>query len=213
MQAAPLLLLDRLTEGAGFLILAMASAFVLPGLFDDIPLPQFLLMGIPAAALFVLTRRLWQPLVARLSARLNLSRLGSRLAPHLDNFWRGLDATFTAPQIAGGLALATLARFCDGVAVFFIAPMLGVKLIFSQAIFTLAVSGLAGGASFMTAGIGVVEATMTGLLIFFGAGLVNAIAITIFTRLVILWLWVILGLVIAFRLPLPREKLNATQEP
>lgn len=39
VQTAPLLLLDRLTEGGGFMILALVSAPILPGLRTRVPAP------------------------------------------------------------------------------------------------------------------------------------------------------------------------------
>ena len=76
-------------------------------------------------------------------------------------------------------------------------------------------SGLVGGASFLPAGIGVVETSMTGLLLLMGTELPNAIAITLFSRLSILWLWVVIGLGFAFRMRLttPKEELSAVREP
>lgn len=215
VQSAPLLLLDRMTEGGGFMILAIATALMIPSLEDDIPTPRLLLFGFAAMIIFLLTRRQWKRVAGFATARLAESKLGQRLVPHLQNLWRGLDTSFTPRQIAGGLALSVLARFSDGVVVFFIAQMLGAKLVLPAAVFVLAVSGLVGGASFLPAGIGVVEAAMTGLLVLMGITLPNAIAITLFTRLSILWLWVIIGLGFAFRLrlPLPQEKLSATPEP
>ena len=44
---------------------------------------------------------------------------------------------------------------------------------------------------------------MIGLLALFGASLPDALAITLLARLCTLWLWVALGLVMAFRINLP----------
>lgn len=214
VQAAPLLLLDRLTEGGGFLILAIASGLLIPSLEGDIPAPRLLLVGLAAMIVLVITRRYWSQLAEFGNGWLVRSRFGQRLVPHLRNFWRGLDASFTARQIAGGLGLSVLARFADGIAVFFIARMLGVSMAVPAAVFVLAAGGLVGGASFLPAGIGIVEATMTGLMVLMGIGLPNAIAITLFARLSTLWLWVVIGLGFAFRLrfALPNEELSATVE-
>lgn len=198
VQSAPLLLLDRLTEGGGFLILAIASALVLPSLEDDVPISAFLLIGLGAIIVFALTRKKWSYVFKFVRAQLGNWEWSQRFVPHLENLGRGMQATFTTRQIAGGLALSVLARFADGLAVYFIAQMVGVKLGLAASVFVLATSGLVGGASFLPAGIGAVEAAMTGLLLLFGARLSRAVAVTLFTRLVTLWMWVALGLVVAF---------------
>jgi uncharacterized membrane protein YbhN (UPF0104 family) len=118
-------------------------------------------------------------------------------------------------QIAGGLGLSVLARLADGLVVFFIAQMFDAKLVLPAAVFVLAASGLVGGASFLPAGIGAVETTMTGLMVLLGITLPNAIVIALITRLAILWGWVVIGLGFAFlsRVPGSRAELSVTPEP
>ena len=133
-----------------------------------------------------------------------------QVVPHLQNLWRGLESSFTLSQVAGGMALSTVARFCDGLVILFAAHMLGVELPLAAAVFVLAVSGLAGGISFLPAGTGAVETTMIGLLtIWLGVTLPNALAITLLSRLSTLWLWVALGLGVAFVLRLTSARVRA----
>jgi uncharacterized protein (TIRG00374 family) len=205
VQTAPLLLLDRLTEGGGFAILAAVSGLLLSTLPTPTPVPALTLLGLAVVFVFALTRRRWAGLFVGDSAWLQ-SRLGSRLAPHLQNLARGLNVSFTPAQILGGLILSAVARFADGLVVLFAAQMTGVQLAIPMAVFVLAVSGLAGGVSFLPAGTGAVETTMTGLLVLFGTPWVDALAITLLARLATLWLWVALGLALTFVLklrPLP----------
>ncbi len=205
VQTAPLLLLDRLTEGGGFAILAAASGLLLSTLPTPTPVPGLTLLGLALIFVFALTRRRWAGFL-RADASWRQSRLGERLAPHLQNLARGLDVSFTPAQILGGLALSAVARFADGLVVLFAAQMVDVQLAIPTAVFVLAVSGLAGGVSFLPAGTGAVETTMTGLLVLFGTPWTDALAITLLARLGTLWLWVALGLALAFVLklrPLP----------
>lgn len=203
VQTAPLLLLDRLTEGGGFLILALASAPLLPALRAWVPTPALTVAGLAAIVFFALTRNWWGKRIAITDPRQIESRVGQWLAPHLKNFWYGLETSFTPAQILGGLVLSTLARFADSMVVLFVAQMLGVDLELTEAVFILAVSGLTGGISFLPAGLGAVETTLTGLLVLLGAAWSNAAAIALVTRLFILWLWVAFGLGTAFFLRLP----------
>jgi uncharacterized protein (TIRG00374 family) len=199
MQTAPLLVLDRFTEGGGFMILALASALLMPALRAEIPTPSLLLLGLGAIVAFALVRYGLGHKGAR--DRLHLPHLPAvrQILPHLKNLWRGLESSFTVSQIIGGLALSTVARFADGLVVLFAARMLGIDLPLAAAVFVLAVSGLAGGISFLPAGTGAVETTMVGLLtLLLGVTLPNALAITLLSRLSTLWLWVALGLGVAF---------------
>jgi uncharacterized protein (TIRG00374 family) len=199
MQTAPLLVLDRFTEGGGFMILALASALLMPALRADIPGPSLLLLGLGAIVAFALVRYGLGRKGAKERLRLPHLPAVRQILPHLRNLWRGLEASFTITQIIGGLALSTVARFADGVVILFAARMLGVDLPLVAAVFVLAVSGLAGGISLLPAGTGAVETTMVGLLtLLLGVTLPNALAITLLSRLSTLWLWVALGLGVAF---------------
>ena len=198
IQTAPLLLLDRLTEGGGFLILALAATLAMPGLRAQIPTSNLLLVGLGLIALFALARRLLRDTVSTKLPVGNPVSLWKRFLPYLQNLWRGLEQSFTLPQIAGGLALSSVARFSDGLVVLFAAHMLGVELALPTAVLVLAISGLAGGISLLPAGTGAVETTMVGLLALSGATVPNALTITLLSRLFSLWMWVGLGLTIVF---------------
>ncbi len=201
VQTAPLLLLDRLTEGGGFMILALASALALPALRAWMPAPIMTLAGLTLLVAFGLVARQQQrlPLVSGGLARCRLTRrLEASMGRHLRDLWNGLRASFAPGQIAGGLALSAVARFSDGLVVLFAARLLGLQLALPAAVFVLAASGLAGGISLLPAGTGAVETTMTGLLALSGASWQDALAITLLARLSTLWLWVALGLALAF---------------
>jgi len=202
-QSAPLLLLDRVTEGGGFVILSTLSALALPTLTGRIPTPALSLLGLGIGFAFALTRNRLPAYATCLNIRLSRSSLWNRSVPYLQNLWQGLRTSFTIHQILGGLALSALARFADGCVVLLIAQLLGVSLVLPAAIFVLAASGLAGGLSLLPAGVGAVETTMIGLLVLFGAPWSTALVIALLTRLVTLWLWVALGLTLAFLMYLP----------
>lgn len=208
MQTAPLLFLDRFTEGGGFFILAVASTLFLPAVRTEIPTPSLILAGLALIAAFALVRYLIGHRSLAGSIRLPHVPAVSRILPHLKNLWHGLESSFTVTQILGGLALSAVARFADGLVILFAAQMLGVTLSLPAAVLVLAVSGLAGGFSFLPAGTGAVETTMVGLLILFGVTLSNALAITLIARLSTLWMWVALGLAAAFVLRLKSTRVE-----
>lgn len=209
-QTAPLLLLDRLTEGGGFMILALVSALWLPESIADTPVPALVVAGLVVLFLLALMRNRCSRYIGAAESRLDRFQWGRRISPHLEHLRRGLDASFSPKQILGGLLMSTVARFADGFIVLFAARIVGMRLTLPAAVFVLAVSGLTGGVSFLPAGTGAVETTMVGLLLVLGAALPNALAIALLTRLATLWLWVAFGLVLAFLLRgLPRHALFA----
>lgn len=205
-QTAPLLLLDRLTEGGGFLILTTLSLPGLPAFESRMSVPAWLVVGLGAIVLFAVAQRFWNR--AASVEDLPLSRIAAvrKFLPHLINFWNGVKTGFTPAQILGGLAISSVARFSDGLVVLFAARMFGTELTLPAAVFILAVSGLTGGLSFLPAGTGAVETTMTGLLVVNGATLTNALSITLLARLATLWLWVAMGLGLAFGLRLSARR-------
>ncbi len=198
LQTAPILLLVRLTEGGGFLILALMATLALPELRSQIPTSTFLLAGLGVIVAFALARRF---LPSDVTAKMQVEDKTSfwqRSLPHLRNLWRGLERSFTLRQVTGGLAISIAARFADGLVVLFAAHMLGVELTLPMAVLVLAISGLAGGISLLPGGTGAVETTMVGLLALAGATVSNALTIALLARLFSMWMWVGLGLTVVF---------------
>jgi uncharacterized protein (TIRG00374 family) len=208
IQTAPLLLLDRLTEGGGFLILALAATLALPGFRAQVPVSNLLLAGLGIVVAFALARRFSVGTVLVNRQVWTEGSVWKRLAPYVRNLWHGLEQSFTLRQITGGLVLSAIARFSDGLVILFIAHMLGVQLTMPTAVLVLAISGLAGGISFLPAGTGAVETTMVGLLALSGATLANALTITLLARLFTLWLWVGVGLGLVFVLRLAPNRVR-----
>src|SRR5512140_2987535 len=60
VQTAPLLLLDRVTEGGGFLALAVLSSLMLPALRTRLPAPVLIILGTIALFAFGLLRNRWR---------------------------------------------------------------------------------------------------------------------------------------------------------
>ncbi len=209
IQTVPLLLLDRLTEAGGFLILALAATLALPNLRNQIPSSSLLLIALGLICVFAAGRHWLGNKMGGTGPRATRFTVLMPWLLHIRNLWRGVDQSFTLTQIVGGLALSAAARFWDGVVVLLAARMIGVELALPAAVLVLAVSGLVGGISFLPAGIGAVETTMIGLLLLLGADLPSAIAIALVARLSTLWIWVGLGLGIIFAQHLARVRSQA----
>jgi glycosyltransferase 2 family protein len=206
LQSAPALLLDRAMEGAGFLVLVLLSAAAMPSLRARVPEPPLLAisLGLPLG-LILLWRHLGQIAVFG-QALLNKFSVGRRLLPSLEKMLLGVGSSISLRKVTAGLALTCLARLTDGLVLLLAAQMLGVTLALPIAVFVIALSGFAGGVSLLPAGAGAAEATMASLLMFAGAPLASALAITLLARTSTLWLWVGLGLGMAFILQISGPK-------
>lgn len=73
------------------------------------------------------------------------------------------------------------------------------------AVFIYAVSMLAGAASFMPGGLGGAEVAMTTLLVWAGAAMSDAVAVTVIIRLATLWFAVCIGMLLSFSFKKPHQ--------
>ena len=197
--SAPVLFLEKVSEGIGFALLALAASFFLPW-SEALRTGADIAVIAPIIALALAAgfrRRITElapglPLVRRLLARPGLQKLWSDLAHGGDRVlgWTGL-------LLALGLSL--LARAFDGLVIFWVAGMYGLDLPLAAAWFIIGSAGFVGGVSMLPGGAGAVEATMVGLLLAFGGEPAAAAATALTSRILILWLWVLLGLGLALR--------------
>jgi glycosyltransferase 2 family protein len=95
------------------------------------------------------------------------------------------------PLVWFGLTLAAWAA--QGMALWLICRDMGVSLALPTATGFYAVAMVAGALSALPAGLGGTEAVLTALLVAHGAGAGDALAITVLTRLLTLWLAVAIG--------------------
>ena len=106
----------------------------------------------------------------------------------LHDAWRCLSVR---PQVWFTLSLGAWAA--QGVAVWLICRDMGLSLGLLMATGFYAVAMVGGALSALPAGLGGTEALLTGLLVLQGAAAGNALAITVMTRLLTLWLAVAIG--------------------
>lgn len=108
--------------------------------------------------------------------------------------WLGEAWRCLAVQPLAWFALTLLAWAAQGAAVWLICRDLGVVISLPAAAGAYAVAMVAGALSALPAGLGGMEAVLTGLLVTHGATAALALAITVLVRLLTLWLAVGLGL-------------------
>ena len=97
------------------------------------------------------------------------------------------------PVLSLGLAIGIVAWGAEGVALYFMLHSLGSDISLQTTLFIYAFSMLVGAVSFLPGGLGGVEATMIGLLIYHQLEPAQAVAVTLLIRLTTLWFAIALG--------------------
>ncbi len=108
---------------------------------------------------------------------------------------------FAVSTMVYAISLGIFAWGAEGLGFYYVAHWMGTEIPLSEALFIYAFSMLIGALSFLPGGLGSAEVTMIGLLLLNGMDEAQAVACTLFVRLVTLWFAVILGL-----LALPRGR-------
>ena len=195
-----LLLLALLLLALLLLALLLLALLLLALLLLALLLLALLLLTLPGVWwLLALPQLSWLPLLAvglGVLALLGLAVL-QRLRPGLLARWAWLrqarDCLTTRPL--SWLLLTLLAWAAQGLAVWLICRELGLTIdpLLATGFYALAMVG--GAWSMLPAGLGGMEALLTGLLLAFGAELGLAAGITVLVRLLTLWLAVAIGVV------------------
>jgi uncharacterized membrane protein YbhN (UPF0104 family) len=136
-------------------------------------------------------------LVRTRSERLTLSLPGGRRLFGLLSELRTGGVGIAAPAtIALALTFAVLGRLGDTAIIWQVAQAAGYPVPFSVALLLIGSAGLAGGISLSPGGLGAAEATVVGLLVARGTPFGAALSVALGTRVLIFWLWVVLGLLV-----------------
>lgn len=189
-RTAPIVLVERLTDLAGLLLLAALGAFSFP--VDR----RFLIAGaaiVLVGLLFASVEALAKPAIALVGKLPGLRRMaGSLHEAHAS------AATLLKPgPLIAATLLSAVAWACECVAFWLIVKgFAGAQLGLQAGTFIYAAMTIAGALSFLPGGLGVTEAGMLALLVRFGSGIDDgaATAATILTRMVTLWFAVVVGL-------------------
>ena len=189
--SAPIVLAERLTDGLAMLLLMGA------GLTLYAPArPAFLMLVVLSIAGIVVLQ--FRPLMERLLALVARLPLGSRLAPRLLMAYTSSQRLLSWRLLLASTGLSVVSWFGECVAFYYVLRGLGLppsSLLLLQATFIFAASTLFGLVSFLPGGLGVSEASSTGLLLLLVPTLTigAATTATIIIRFCTLWFGVTLG--------------------
>jgi uncharacterized membrane protein YbhN (UPF0104 family) len=172
-RSAPVVLAERVTDATGVVVLAVAGGAATQSW------PPLAIALVAVAGAVVLVR---SPLLERFTS------LGEAPAAA-----RALLAT---PLLVGMTLLSAVSWLFECLAAYVCVRGLGLDLSFPDTIVVFTLGSLAGALSFLPGGLGVAEASMTGLIRALGdTSKASAAAATVLIRLATLWFAVALGLV------------------
>jgi len=188
--SAPIVLAERLTDGLSMLLL-MGLGLTL---YAPARPAFFTLLGLSLAGIVLLQFR---PLMERLLAIVARLPFGTRIAPRLLTAYVSSQRLLSWRLLLVSTAISVVSWFGECVAFYYVLRGLGQPpsyLLLLQATFIFAASTLFGLVSFLPGGLGVSEASCTGLLIVLvGMTAGPATTATIIIRFCTLWFGVTLG--------------------
>lgn len=187
-ESVGVFLIERLTEACAFAGIAIGGAWFshMQGVKLDAD-EKVAFVILPILAILPMVFGVWQrrrrsnkPLIGGDAIRLALRVTG-----------------FRAVLLA--LLCALLARSFDVVLFWLAVHMSGGAISLGESAFAWGTAGLIGGFSLLPAGIGAVEPALVATVVGFGVTVGDGLAAALLSRAVTLWIWVIPGLVLAFR--------------
>lgn len=186
-RTASAVMAERLTDVAGLLLLSAVGATVLPGG------PRLLAAG--ALGLIAAVVVLRTPASGWLARRLLPERAyQSGPVVALRGFVRAGKALLAPGPLAVAVGLSVVSWFFECLALYLILEGLGSVISVRASTFLYAFASLAGAVSMLPGGLGVAEASLSGLLVTLGVPGPVAAAATLLVRAATLWLAVLVGL-------------------
>jgi glycosyltransferase 2 family protein len=190
-RSLPIVLAERLTDGVAMVMMTTVALALYPAAW---PVVAAVLLGLVLVVGVVQAR----PLALWLLTQGGRLPVVGRFTPALHQLYQSAWELFRLPPLLIGIALGTLARSTEGIALYFVLLGLGVAssgLLLEQSIFIAALSNIVGVLVMMPGGLGGTEGSMAGLLDYF-AGLAPgpATAATLLARFGSLWIPAFLGL-------------------
>ena len=187
-KTTPAVLSERITDGVGMAAWGLLGAFAF-GFGPGVPVA---FLGITAVGVLMLRSGRFSIFLAKSLARVPKIRV---LAPRVAEFHDASHRLLSPVSLVAGSLLAFVIWSFEIMAVYLILHGVGADTPFMKVAFIFAVSSIVGLVSMLPGGIGVTEASLTGMFRV-TAGLVAgpAAAATLITRLVTLWFAASLGI-------------------
>jgi glycosyltransferase 2 family protein len=186
-KTIPVIIVDRMTDVLGLIILSLLGIFYYKSGINILIL-LIILFGVFIAA--IKSQRISGRLISILEGRAGKYSLD--IKDMHQSFQKSLDWKY----LIGNSIISVLAWFMECIAIFLVIYGFGesISIILSTFIFSFA--SLAGALSLIPGGLGIAEATLSGLLVLFGLSSTIAVGTALIMRLVTLWYGAILGFLV-----------------
>ena len=188
--SAPIVLAERLTDGLAMLLLMGLGLTLYPP-----ARPLFALLVVASAAGIVILQ--FRPLCERILAQIGRMPFGGKIAPPLTTIYESTRHLLWWRLLVVATAISVVSWFGECIAMYYVLRGLGIApswYLLLVATFVFAASTLFGLVSFLPGGLGVSEATSTGMLVVLvPMALGPATAATLIIRFCTLWFGVTLG--------------------
>ncbi|MCC7535673.1 MAG: flippase-like domain-containing protein [Deltaproteobacteria bacterium] len=207
-RTAPIVIAERLTDVAALVLLIALGSLSFPrGLWIAVAGA----LGVALLVTLVTSRRLARRVIA-LASR---TRIGARAAPRIEIAYESLRELSRPRLLASATAIAVVAWGLECLSLHVILLGFGDDPTLLQSTFAYAASTMVGAVAMLPGGLGLTEASMTGLLLALREGMPRVVAsgATILTRLATLWFAVGLGAVAFASLRFVRSRPRAPEGP
>jgi len=186
-KTVPVVIVDRLTDLLGLIILSLSGIiYYKSGIYILLILVVIFACFIVAIKSETISNRLISILEKR----------ASKYSQDIKQMHQSFKKSMEVKYLIGMSAISVLAWFMECLALFFVIYGFGESLGIVLSTFIYSFASLAGAVSMIPGGLGVAEATLSGILVFFGLSSSVAIGIALIIRLGTLWYGAILGFVV-----------------
>lgn len=186
-KTIPVVIVDRITDVLGLIILSLLGIFYYK---SGINILIILIILFGAFIVAIKSQKISGRLISLLEKR--ASKYSLDIKDMHQSFQKSLDWKY----LIGNSIISVLAWFMECLAIFFVIYGFGesISLVLSTFIFSFA--SLAGAVSLIPGGLGVAEATLSGLFVLFGLSSTIAVGAALIMRLATLWYGAILGFLV-----------------
>jgi uncharacterized protein (TIRG00374 family) len=194
-STAPLVVVERLTDGISMLILAGLGTISYP-YGKEVVIISFILA---AAAVFVMQK---PSLFYKILSFFSSLKFFKKIRPAMENFYINGYKTLKWRPLILAIAIGVISWSFEGIVFYFVSKGLGVPLPLFTCIFVVSFSFIVGALSMLPGGLGVTEGSLLGLLVLMGLDKSTATAATLITRFSTFWFGIgigFIGLMIAYR--------------
>lgn len=186
-KTIPVVIVDRITDVIGLIILSLLGIFYYKSGVN------ILLIVIVLFSIFILvikSEKIGQKLMSILEKR--TGKYSSNIKETHLNFQKSLNWKY----LLGNSIISVVAWFTECLAIFLVIYGFGENIGIVLSTFVFSFASLAGAVSLIPGGLGVAEATLSGLLVIFGLSSTIAVGAAIIMRFATLWYGAILGFLI-----------------